>query len=89
MSNKSAPEPRQASARFCYMTDDDIVHDAFNIAWSVLKRSGELRDLDRSSKVLKFTIMEMVAGGERRRLFLVDRALKTYRDVRDQLRLAS
>ena len=70
------------------MTDDDIVHDAFIIAWDVLERAGELRDLEKSAKLMRYQLMSRVAAGEKRRLRLVDNVLITYRSCYD-LKMAS
>lgn len=70
------------------MTDDDIVHDAFIIAWDVLERAGELRNLEKSAKLMRYQLMAMVARGEKRRLRLVDTILTTYRSCCD-LKMAS
>jgi len=70
------------------MTDDEIVRDAWEIAWNVLDRSGELTGGDQAARMLFCFIMEMVTGGERRRLMLVNRAIDKFRESRSPLKLA-
>jgi hypothetical protein len=61
------------------MTDSELIEQSFEIAWSALEKSGELRDANRSANFLLDEIIGMVKRGERRRLVLSNRAIDAYR----------
>ena len=61
------------------MRDADLFQQSYQIAWSVLERSGDLTH--DTSRFLLDKIAEMMEGGERRRLVLSNRAIDAYRDV--------
>ena len=61
------------------MTDTDLVEQSFAIAWSVLEKSGELRDPNWSANFLLDEIIGMLRSGERRRLILSNCAIDAYR----------
>jgi hypothetical protein len=61
------------------MTDSELIEQSFQIAWSVLEKSGELRDPNWSANVLLDEIFGMVRCGERRRLVLSNGAIDAYR----------
>ena len=69
------------------MTDTELVEQSFEIAWSVLERSGELRERERAALFLADTIVDMVGRGERRRLLLSNRAIELYRKQKGTLTL--
>jgi hypothetical protein len=59
------------------MHDADLLEQSYEIAWSVLERSGDLTH-DTSCFLLD-EIAEMMGDGERRRLILSNRAIDAYR----------
>jgi hypothetical protein len=61
------------------MTDTDLIEQSFAIAWSVLEKSGELRDPNWSAIFLLDEIIGMIRCGERRRLILSNCAIDAYR----------
>jgi hypothetical protein len=61
------------------MTDTELIEQSFQIAWSVLERTGELRDANWSTNYLLDEIIDMVRSGEKRRLVLSNRAIDAYR----------
>ena len=61
------------------MTDTELIEQSFQIAWSVLERTGELRDANWSANYLLDEIIDMVRSGEKRRLVLSNRAIDAYR----------
>lgn len=61
------------------MTDGEPIEQSFQIAWSVLEKSGDLRDANWSANFLLDEIISMVKRGERRRLVLSNRAIDAYR----------
>ena len=61
------------------MTDSELIEQSFEIAWSVLERTGELGEPNWSANFLLDEIIAMVAGGERRGLVLSNRAIDAYR----------
>ena len=63
--------------------------ESFNIAWSVLERSGELGDPKVTSHFLFEKIAEMMRNGERRRLVLSNRAIDAYRQRHECMLLVS
>jgi hypothetical protein len=61
------------------MSDTELLDQSFNIAWSVLLRSGEIGDPDVSANFLFREIISMMEKGERRRLMLSNMAIDLYR----------
>ena len=61
------------------MSDTDLVDQSFDIAWSVLLRSGDLGDPNASANFLFREIVSMIKNGERRRLMLSNMAIDLYR----------
>ena len=61
------------------MTDSELTEQSFQIAWSVLEKSGDLRDPNWSANFLLDEIIGMIRCGERRRLVLSNRAIDAYR----------
>ena len=64
---------------FIRMTDTDLFERSFNIAWSVLERTGELGEPNDASRFLFENIANMMKRGERRRLLLSNCAIDAYR----------
>ena len=64
---------------FIWMTDTDLFERSFNIAWSVLERTGELGEPNDASRFLFDNIANMMKRGERRRLLLSNCAIDAYR----------
>jgi hypothetical protein len=64
---------------FPCMTDTDLFEQSFNIAWSVLERTGELGEPNDTSQFLLDRIANMMSRGERRRLLLSNSAIDAYR----------
>jgi hypothetical protein len=52
------------------MSDTELFEQSFNIAWSVLQRTGELGEPNDTSRFLLDNITGMMRRGERRRLLL-------------------
>ena len=71
------------------MTDFELVQESFEIAWSVLERSGELTDRRRASQFLVDEIIGLLRGGQRHRLMLSNLAIDAYRRKHQALRLVS
>ena len=61
------------------MTDTDLIEQSFEIAWSVLEKSGELRDPNWSASFLLDGIIGMFRSGERCRVVLSNCAIGAYR----------
>jgi hypothetical protein len=61
------------------MTDTDLFEQSFNIAWSVLERTGELGEPNDTSRFLFDNIACMMRRGERRRLVLSNCEIDAYR----------
>ena len=71
------------------MTDDALVEESFEIAWTVLERSGELGDREQAASFLTRKIISMVVKGEKRRLLLTNKAIDLYRQHQRPLALVS
>ena len=69
------------------MTDTELFEQSFNIAWSVLERTGELGHRQETSHFLFDSIARMMQRGERRRLLLSNAAIDACR--RRPIRLVS
>jgi hypothetical protein len=61
------------------MSDTELFEQSFNIAWSVLQRTGELGEPNDTSRFLLDNITGMMRRGERRRLLLSNSAIDAYR----------
>jgi len=59
--------------------DMEILEEAFEIALSVLLRSGELEELDEASHFLAAEIAELMSMGEKSSLLLSNFAIDAYR----------
>ena len=70
------------------MTDDALVEELFEIAWTV-ERSGELGDREQAASFLTRKIISMVVKGEKRRLLLTNKAIDLYRQHQRPLALVS
>jgi hypothetical protein len=66
---------------FLRMADIELIEQSFQIAWSVLERTGELREPNWSANFLLDEIIGMLRCGERRRLALSNRAIDAYRNL--------
>jgi hypothetical protein len=75
--------------RFSCMSDDYIIEEAFEIAWNVLDRAGELGDRECAVAFLSNKIIGMVNRGEKRRLLLTNQAIDAYRQQKPKLLLVS
>jgi hypothetical protein len=72
-------ETWQLRSRSPGMTDIELIEQSFQIAWSVLERTGELREPNWSANFLLDEIIQKFRCGERRRLVLSNRAIDAYR----------
>jgi hypothetical protein len=61
------------------MSDTELFEQSFNIAWSVLARTGELGEPIDTTRFLRERIAGMMRRGERRRLLLSNLAIDEYR----------
>jgi hypothetical protein len=61
------------------MTLVRALEDSFDIAWTFLERSGELRGADESADIILDSIEQQLLTGERRSLMLANRAIAAYR----------
>ena len=61
------------------MTDTELIEQSFAIAWSVLEKTGELRDPNWSANFFLDEIIGKFRCGERRRLVLSNCAIDAYR----------
>lgn len=55
------------------------LEESFDIAWSFLEKSGELREAAESANIILDCIEQQVLAGERRTLMLANRAISAYR----------
>lgn len=62
------------------MTRVNALEGAFDIAWSFLKKSGELRGAAESANIIMDSIEQQLRAGERRKLMLANRAISSYRE---------
>ena len=69
----------QLRSRSPRMTDTELIEQSFQIAWSVLERTGELGEPNWSANFLLDEIIERFRCGERRRLVLSNCAIDAYR----------
>jgi len=61
------------------MTDSELIEQSFEIAWSLLKRTGEFGEPNWSANFLLDEIIERFRCGERHRLVLSNCAIDAYR----------
>jgi hypothetical protein len=54
------------------------LEDSFEIAWSFLEKSGELRGAAESANIILDSIEQQLRTGERRKLMLANRAISSY-----------
>jgi len=71
------------------MTDQELLHQSFEIAWNVLERSGELGNRDDAARYLLDKLAEMIGRGEKRRLLLTNLAIDGYRERYQPLTLVA
>jgi hypothetical protein len=71
------------------MTHAELLDQSFNIAWSVLERSGELGEPESCAHFLFGKISDMIGRGENRRLVLSNAAIDAYRQRYKTLVLVS
>ena len=65
-----------------------LFEEAFDIAWSVLERSGDLGQSDEASLFLTNEIALLMRNGERSRLLLSNFAIDAYRQKHPALQLS-
>lgn len=61
------------------MTLVSALEQSFDIAWSFLEKSGELRGAAESADIILDSIEQQLRKGERRQLMLANRAISAYR----------
>ena len=59
-----------------------LMEVAIEIAWDYLERTGQIADPEFTSRFLLDTIERLVRNGERRRLWLSNRAITSYEQLR-------
>jgi hypothetical protein len=59
-------------------TTQSLFANSFQIAWDYLEATGELGNPDTASRHLLDTIEAMIRRGERRQLFLANKAITAY-----------
>jgi hypothetical protein len=64
-----------------------LMENAIQIAWDYLERTGELGEPEVASRVLLDTMELMVRRGERRRLFLSNKAIDAYKRFKNEWRV--
>jgi hypothetical protein len=64
-----------------------LIQNSIQIAWDFLERSDEVGDAWVASKVLSDTIEMLVGHGERRKIWLANKAIDAYRRFRAERRL--
>jgi hypothetical protein len=67
-----------------------LMENAVQIAWDYLERTGDLGEPNLASRFLMDAVEKMIRGGERRKLFLSNRAIDAYKQfkIRPSLLLA-
>ena len=65
-----------------------LLEEAFDIAWSVLERSGDLGQTDEASLFLTNEIASLMRNGERSRLLLSNFAIDAYRQKHPAIQLS-
>lgn len=61
------------------MMPANALEESFDIAWSFLERSGELKGAAESANIILDSIERQLRTGERRKLVLANRAISSYR----------
>lgn len=56
-----------------------LMENSIHIAWDYLERTGELGEPEEASRFLLDAVERMVRQGERRQLFLSNKAIDAYR----------
>lgn len=67
------------TAELTTMTLVSALEQSFDIAWSFLEKSGELRGAAESADIILDSIEQQLRKGERRKLMLANRAISAYR----------
>ena len=62
------------------MTRANELEGAFDIAWSFLKKSGELRGAAESANMIMDPIERHLRAGKCRKLILANKAISSYRE---------
>lgn len=55
------------------------LEESFDIAWSFLEESGELKGAAESANIILDSLEQQLRTGERRKLMLANRAISAYR----------
>lgn len=63
-----------------------LMETSVQIAWDYLEYTGELEDAEVASRFLLDTVEMMVRRGERRRLFLSNKAIDAYKRFKAERR---
>lgn len=61
-----------------------LMENSIQIAWDYLERTGEIDDGAFTSRFLMTTVEDMIRRGERRKLFLSNKAISAYQQRRTQ-----
>lgn len=67
------------AAALTIMTRLTTLEGSFEIAWSFLEKSGELRGAAESANMIMDSIEQQLRAGEHRKLMLANRAISSYR----------
>jgi hypothetical protein len=59
-----------------------LIENSVQIAWDFLERTGELGEPNIASRFLMDTVEKMIRGGERRKLFLSNKAIDAYKQFK-------
>lgn len=59
-----------------------LMENAIEIAWDYLERTGQIADPEFTSRFLLDAIERMIRNGERRQLWLSNRAITSYEQLR-------
>ena len=70
---------RHHAAALTNMIVVSALEESFDIAWSFLEKSGELRGAAESANIILDPIEQQWRAGERRKLMLANRAISSYR----------
>ena len=65
-----------------------LVENSLRIAWDYLEATGELGNPDTAAHHLLDTIETMIRQGERRRLLLSNKAIRSYQRFRAERRMS-
>jgi hypothetical protein len=61
-----------------------LMENAVQIAWDYLERTGDLGEPNVASRFLMDTVEKMLRGGERRKLFLSNKAIDAYKHFKSR-----